>query len=52
MKILIKKKNKNVSIPPQVSSKGDWIDLYLSKTITIGTWSTYTPTFRNSDEST
>jgi dUTP pyrophosphatase len=34
MKILIKKKNKNVSIP-QVSSKGDWIDLYLSKTITI-----------------
>lgn len=34
MKILVKKKNKNVSIP-QVYLNGDWIDLYLSETITI-----------------
>lgn len=34
MKILVKKKNKNVSLP-QVSLNGDWIDLYLSETITM-----------------
>lgn len=34
MKILVKKKNKNVSIP-QVYLNGDWIDLYLSETITM-----------------